>query len=336
MSLFLYRLKRRQRNKLRVPLGGFFTLIGFLLAVPSTVWGSPSGINSQVMSDSLSPPLNVFSSSQKSYEQFLLAVEALYEAVNNGKLTEISRRLTETEGKFRLMSMKEIATAEGIQQLARNITEMKRAVAAISPDKRKWKSDAAALRLAADALAHPVKPLWHQYRPILHEDVIQIKNSIELNATGSGTVPEAALQAFDQMSQHYNVIRTAVLLKSDPWKVERSDSVIRYASRILTADPPNTALWQGIIPLLQEAMDGLFPGGKEAESAFVPPVAAPPWGWSAIMGSFIVTILTWVGWRRYRLDQYSSSGSPSRRTESKDAAERLLERWKQLKRTRRP
>jgi hypothetical protein len=170
----------------------------------------------------------------------------------------------------------------------------------------------------------------------LREDVVRINNSIEKNAAGSSKVPEAALQAFDQLSQHYKVIRTAVLLKSDPWKVERSDSVIRYASRILTANPPNAALWQGIITPLHEAMDGLFPGGKEAESAFVPTIAPPPWGWSAIMGSFIVTILTWVGWRRYRVDQYTAPRMPSRRTEPKDAAERLLERWKQLKRTRRP
>jgi sporulation protein YpjB len=336
MSVFLYGLKRRQCDRLRLPLGGILTMIGLLLAVPSTVWGSPSGINRQVMSDSLGPPADVSSSSNKANEQFLLSVEALYYAVNNEKLEEVSRRLTETESKFRSMSMKEIATAEGIQELARNITEMKRAVAAISPDKRKWKSGAASLKLAADALAHPDKPIWHQYRSILHEDVLRIKKSLEQNATGSSKVPEAALLALDQISQHYKVIRTAVMLKSDPWKVERSDSVIRYASRILLADPPNAALWQGMISPLQEALDGLFPSGKDSESAFVPPVAAPPWGWSAIMGSFIVTILTWVGWRRYRVDQYTIAGKPSRRTEPKDAAERLLERWKQLKRTRRP
>ncbi len=308
-------------------LAGILAFSCLLFAMPSVVWGSPSGPSGQVNSDSIPPSTDV-SSSRVAYERFLSTTEALYDAVNKGKLDEARQSLTEIEREFRSLPMKGIMTSDGIHALAQSITEMKRTVAAVSPNENKWKSGAAALRLAADALAHPNKPIWHQYRAILGEDIIRIGKGLQQKTSTDGPVPESALNAFNQLSEHYHMIRTAALIKTEPWKVERSDSVIRYVTRIFRADPPNEDLLNGFIPPLQEAMDGLFPGGKEASTAIVPPVAPPPWGWTAMMGSFIVTILTWVGWRRYRVDDYKRSGKPLQLEEPEDAAQRLLKRWK--------
>jgi sporulation protein YpjB len=319
MSMFLY--------KLRVMLAGLFAIAGVLTAFPSAVWGTPSVISSKVTEDSVIPSVNV-TSSQAAYESFLSSAEALYNAINNDQLTVAQSILSEIERKFRSMPIKGIMTAEGVQALAQNITELKRAVAAIAPDERRWKSGAAALRLSADALAHPEKPIWHQYRIVLDEDILKLRRSLEQKEVTSVTIPQTAIREFEQLTLHYRVIRSAVLMKSPPWMVERSDSVLRYVSRILSAKPPNKELLQGIIPPLEEALDGLFPGNKAASSTLVPPIAAPPWGWTAMMGSFIVTVLTWVGWKRYRVDPYAGSRSTSRRSEPKDAALLLLEQWK--------
>jgi sporulation protein YpjB len=313
--------------KLRMMLAGLFVIAGVLIAFPSAVWGNPSLINSRVIEDIVLPSAHV-TSSQAAYESFLSSAEALYNAINNGQLTETQSILSEIERKFRSMPIKGIMTAEGVQALAQNITELKRAAAAIAPDEHKWKSGAAALRLSADALAHPEKPIWHQYRTVLDEDILRLRSSLEQKAMTSITVPQTAILEFEHLSLHYRVIRSAILMKSPPWMVERSDSVIRYVSRILNAKPLNTELLQGIIPPLKEAMDGLFPENKEVSSALVPPLTAPPWGWTAMMGSFIVTVLTWVGWKRYRVGPFAGSGSSSGHSEPKDAALRLLERLK--------
>jgi sporulation protein YpjB len=324
MSVYLFIKQVKRRNRLRLTLAGI--LAGLLAAVPTAAWGSPSGLSRQATVDSYGPKAEI-SSSQAANERFLSSTEALYESVNRGKIDEVRRSLIETERSFRSLPMKEIATAEGIHALSHDLTELKRAVAAVSPDEQKWKSGVAVLRLAADALAHPNKPIWHQYRAVINNDIERLNQTILQESTVSVPVPQSAMAAFGQLSEHYRLIRTAGLLKSEPWIIERSDSVLRYASRILGADHPDAEWLHRLISPLREAMDGLFPGNKEAASTVVPVVSAPPWGWTAMMGSFIVTILTWVGWRRYRADVNSGVHKPIRR-EDEDAAQRWLKRWK--------
>ena len=306
--MFSYHIRGDQRFWISMTISSLIFTLGFLIVVPSTNASTPSS----------------------AFERFLTATESLYDAVNKGELAEASNDLKEIEVQFRNLPMKEIATVDGIHALAQSITDMKRAIAAVEPNEAKWKSGSATLRLAADALVHPDKPIWHQYRSVLQEDLAKLRKAIPQSGSISGPAPESAQLAFHQLFEHYHVIRTAVILQTEPWKVERSDSVIRYASRVLHADSPTNQLLQGTIQPLEEAMDDLFPGNKETSVAFVPPlsVAPPSWGWSAMMGSFIVTILTWIGWRRYKDDEYSRIGkSPSQRDEQEDAAQRLLKRW---------
>ncbi|TFE30025.1 hypothetical protein E2980_04525 [Cohnella luojiensis] len=308
MSVFSFHIRGERRFWIRMTIGSLLFTLGLLIVVPS---------------------MNA-STSSNAFKRFLTATESLYDAVNKGELSKAINDLKEIEVQFRNLPMKEIATVDGIHALAQSITDMKRAIAAVKPNEEKWKSGSATLRLAADALVHPDKPIWHQYRSVLQEDLAKMRKAIPQSGTISGPAPESALLAFHQLSEHYRVIRTAAILQTEPWKVERSDSVIRYARRILHADSPTNQLLQGTIQPLQEAMDDLFPGNKETSAAFVPPlpVAPPSWGWSAMMGSFIVTILTWVGWRRYKVDEYSRIvKSPPKRDEQEDAAQRLMKRW---------
>lgn len=305
-------------RRLRSLFIGLLTALCLSFLMPMSVSGSIKTDTSSADNAALLP----------AYNEFLVTAETLYDAVNKGDVDVTLKSLRVMEYRFRTLPMHGIKSVEGIAALADSIAAMRRAVTAISPSEERWKSSAAALRLAADALARPDKPLWHQYRAILQDDIAALKKALD---DGSSSVefimsPSAVL-SLERLSQHYAVIRTAVLLKTEPWTVERSDSVLRYAQRILKAEKPSAEMLQGIVPPLQSAMAALFPGDRET-TALVPPVAAPPWGWSAMMGSFIVTVLTWVGWRRYRAEPYVSSRNRSRLKDEQDAAERLLKRWK--------
>ncbi|WP_204603277.1 sporulation protein YpjB [Cohnella boryungensis] len=265
------------------------------------------------------------------YEHFLTSAERLYDAVNRSNTETVAKRLGEVEHQLRGLPMSTIATAEGIQALARNVTELKRAVASVQPDLGRWKTLSASLRLAADALAHPDKPIWHRYQKVFQEDFAKLAAALPEPASAAGPASKAVLKAFEELSEHYGIVRTAMLLRSEPWKIERTDSVMRYARRIYGADTPPAKLLHGTLAPLREALDEMFPEQKTASGAVVPPLgAAPPsWGWSAMMGSFIVTILTWVGWRRYKYEEFSGRSLPADRTPPKeDAAQRLLRRWR--------
>jgi len=323
---------RLRMRKLRIAAAALFAVLGLIVIAPSTSRGLALTEASAAEPEKLAPAAE--GPYQAAYDRFLSAAEALYEDVNAGSMRSATQRLADIEDQFRNLSMKEIATAEGIHALAQTITELKRTSAAVKQSETKWKSGAAALRLAADALAHPDKPIWHRYRTVLEDDLAKIGQALPKQTAISGPAPRAAVAAFDQLSSHYSVIRTAALLRNEPWKIERSDSVLRYASRVYRAESPKGELLLGTVEPLKEAIYGLFPGNKEASTAVVPPIGVvpPSWGWSAMMGSFIVTILTWVGWRRYKYEEYSGKNdSYVKPDESKDAARQWLSKWTRKK-----
>lgn len=241
---------------------------------------------------------------QADARSFLGAAEDLYEAVLEGDPSSVLRHVQLTEQRLRSLSMEEIASAEGIEALARSVARMKRAVANVKGNMAEWSDTAAEIRLAADALAHTDAPLWHRYREIMREDV----RLIEQAAVAESNRKEAQQQLV-RLKRHYELIRTAILLHAQPFEIERSDSVLRYAERVLSADPLNRDLLGGMISSLREAMEGLFPPPGDAKTTYIEPLPSPPmpWGWTALLGVFIVSVLSWAGWLRYRhIDPVSS------------------------------
>ena len=238
-------------------------------------------------------------SNASAIDAFRSSAETLYDSLNQGNRLQALRAMNELDASFRKLPMTKIASAEGVQALAGSVSEMKRAMASAVPDAQRLEQAAGTLRLAADALANPGKPMWLQYRSILKEDADELGKALGSNAD---SVSSEARQAFRELQAHYGLIRTAAALQSEPYVLERADSVMRYAERILNADKPEPGLLNNLGANVRYAMDGLFPAGSQ-EPAAVAPVMPASWGFAATIGSFIVTILTWAGWRRYRYDR---------------------------------
>jgi len=319
--VFFFRIvvQGRRRGALIVVCIGL--VIGLFATVPGAAWGS-------VPQSATSGPAPV---PGQAYAKFLASAEQLYDSVSQGHMESASKRLKEIELLLRELPMKTIATAEGIRALAQDVAELKRAAAALKQDELKWKNGAASLRLAADALAHPDKPIWRRYRTVLQEDLSKLEAGLKVQPAQEAVGQDVRL-AFGRLTEHYGLIRTAALLREEPSKIERIDSVLRYAGRVYEAKTPDPRLLQGTIEPIRDAIGELFPDKGNASEAIVPPLgAAPPsWGWSAMMGSFIVTILTWVGWKRYKYEE-NTGRNTVRREEDEDAAYRLLRRWRRRK-----
>ncbi|MFC4599050.1 sporulation protein YpjB [Cohnella hongkongensis] len=325
--MLLFRaLRMRMRIEALTLTGlGLALVFGLLAAFPGAAKaeGAPQG----------DPPTDASVSGQ-AYERFLAAAERLYESVNGGRQAAAQEQLNEIEQQLRSLPMKAIATAEGIRALAHDVAELKRTLAAVRPDEAKWRNGAASLRLAADELAHPDRPLWHRYDTVVQEDINKLAASLGDDAGRLGRLEPAVHQAFGQLSEHYGLVRTAALLRADPWVIERIDTVLRYAGRIYEAQSPKPELVQGTLAPIREAFGELFPDRGAASETVVPPLgAAPPsWGWSAMMGTFIVTILTWAGWRRYKYEEaMGGHAGGARPDEREDAAERWLGSWRRRK-----
>lgn len=230
---------------------------------------------------------------------FRSSAEALYDSLNEGDRLQAVRSMNELDDSFRKLPMTKIASAEGVHALAESVTEMKRALAAASPDAERLQQAAGSLRLAADALANSGKPMWVQYRKILKQDTDELERALGSQAN---VVPAEAKTALKELQAHYALIRTAAAIQNEPYVIERADSVLRYAERILTVDQPQAGLLRDLGTNIRYAMDGLFPANSQ-QPASVAPVMPTSWGFAATIGSFIVTILSWAGWRRYRYDR---------------------------------
>jgi len=237
------------------------------------------------------------------------AALALYEAAKRDEPEELLRRLGEAENRLRALTMEEIRSAEGIGALADSLAEVKRAAAAVTADPQRRERAAAALWLAADELAHPDRPLWHRYRLILGDDIDRLER-LAKEEPPSRRQREEMLAAYRDLAGHYRLIRTAALLRGEPWKVERGDSVLVYTERLLKASRPDPKLLEGLFPQLREAMAALFPAEADAPSSAVPVFVPPPWGFYAAIGSLILTVLAWNGWQRYR---YGAAGGSAGR-----------------------
>ncbi len=248
---------------------------------------------------------------KRAAEAFLRSAENLYDAAVQGDLANLQRYALETDIRMRAIPMQQIASAEGVEALARSVSRMKRAVASASVHTRDWQGAASEIRLAADALAHPDKPLWQRYRDIVMDDILRIEQALKADGL------PAARARIKELRGHYGTIRTSVLLHAEPYVIERADSALRYAERVLDAAQPKRELIQSVVPALRDSVASLFPAPNAADTAVIVPSPSPGWGWPALMGSFIITILTWAGWLRYKhADPVTPRGSlPPRRRE---------------------
>lgn len=303
-----------------------------LLALPATASGSGAGAEGAPRAAERSADVSSSSRGGAEYDRFLGTALSLYKAANRGDGQALSRSHTVLAYRYRLLPAPDAAKEDGMRALAEQVERLGRTIAGPKPDGQALKAEAAAVYLAADALAKPDRPLWHDYRMVLAEDADALQRSLQADGL-AGVDYAGAAEALDRLGAHYAIVRTAALLGPSGEAARRADAVLGYARTVLTAEARDDALAQGTGRPLRAAMLALFPAGNgQEQSAIVPAAPVATWGWSAMMGSFIVTVLTWVGWLRYRSESYGSrSGGKKPPADRQDAAESLLERWRKRK-----
>lgn len=303
--------------------------LSMLLTWPSTVIADASGVEAALDGVIARAETVISSSIEEAYVQLQRSVNRLYAAAVDEDTELMLRNLAIVDYRFKRLPVADEVSIEGLQEMSVLLKRLGLSLTLPNTDKTRLREEAAALLLAADALAKPQQPLWHEYRSVLAEDAAALARAVNGETElDSGPTPATALR---QLRSDYETIRTAVLLSipEEDLTIVRSDAVLRYAATVLTAVPYNKELAERLVSPLQETLLSLFPiPDKNDESVLVPPAPGASWAWSATMGSFIVTILTWVGWRRYKDDEYESRLPRVKPGDRQDAAERLMERWR--------
>lgn len=179
-----------------------------------------------------------------------------------------------------------------IQQLSTVILQLDRQLNQVSPHKEKVYLAAKQMEIAFDAISHPHQPLWQQfYQPLLnkiqnYQRAVQAKNQKKMK------------EIWMQISRDFELIRPGLVLSKSTYTVEKIDSLLYFIDQ-----HPNPTSQVETVERLLILMRPLFFGSEKDVIAVVNPLEAISLELVVVTISFfILMILSYVSWRKYRSD----------------------------------
>lgn len=227
--------------------------------------------------------------------QFNATAEELYHHVEEHNWESALRSVLLLEKQAMQISFSDVTHMEGVQALYGLIIDMKRHLAAISPDSTRSLQTAAKLRMASDAFIDPHQPMWQQYDSVLHDDVISMRQAYEQKEY------ERLRASYEQFKQHYAMIHPALAIMKEPHLIEQYKSLFATLDQAISEHGINLTQVKEILSSLDALLDSTFERETESTQA---ELAANPQSmlFSFAIGSVIVSVLIYVGWRKYRFD----------------------------------
>jgi sporulation protein YpjB len=234
------------------------------------------------------PSKNVDEAEFKKMEKLNILAEKFYTDVNESKLEEARADIIELNEQVTHIHFQGAASPEGIEALMETLITAKQVFTAVKPSMNEAVFSAAKVRLAVDALTHPKNPMWLHYYKILIEDGKVLSSALEMQEQ------EKMNHALNQIMNHYEVIRPAMLINREPAEVLKVDSYLKY----LKTEPNLSAMshYDGL-------MSELF--HRKASTAYLELERQQqnPIFWAMTVGAIIVSALVYVGWRKYQYER---------------------------------
>lgn len=218
---------------------------------------------------------------------------ALYREAKAGKPEEAKEQLERFADMMTRLSYSGVTTLEGLNALTSLVSESREVYNRVQFDERQALLAAAKIRLAADALSHKGKPLWLEYRATFEQDAGKLRGAI-----GEGRREEAR-EALSVFYDHYLVIRPAVLISRSAALVEKLDSWFIFMNGLLAAPDYDAGRVKEGAEHAGQLIEELFSSGDEAASAGAGVHSAPAL-WAATVCGAIVSVLVYVGYRKYK------------------------------------
>ncbi|WP_339062745.1 sporulation protein YpjB [Tepidibacillus marianensis] len=190
------------------------------------------------------------------------------------------------------VSYKGITSVEGMEAITSTTIQVKRNLAALSPNMDRISFSTIQLQLAIDALDHKEQPLWKRYYTILKTDLNDVEKALSNNKTEQ---MNAAIQKYER---DYQLIRPAIQVSKPAYVVEKMDS-LHTALTSQRVDQNKEIL----ISQLKEAIDDLFYGnekdviGKVVEEKTL-------WNTTFGIGLLIFIALSYVIWKKFKASDF--------------------------------
>jgi sporulation protein YpjB len=182
---------------------------------------------------------------------------------------------------------------EGIRTLSETILELEQELNRLIPNRAKLQGAATKLTLAFDAAAHSYQPLWKQYYHSINQPLLKAKQAIQEDNH------VAYQQQIRLLIGNYELIRPALVVGRSDQTVQKLDSLFAALKK---AESPKVV--QSVFNELEKILQPLFFGSDKDVMAAIAPFGSLPFYWMMFwISSFILTVLTYVAWRKYQAEE---------------------------------
>lgn len=221
----------------------------------------------------------------------------LYDKATAGDYVSARSALNQMSDQMIRIEFHGITSVEGVRSLSESIVLAKRKINATGINPDEVVSSAAAVRLVTDALMHRKEPVWHQYYKVMKNDLNETDLAIQ------ATNAKDASAGFKPFVERYRLIRPALFIHRNPSEIEKLDSLTAHIGNELAKKDVAFGSLAFPIKNLGDSLDVLF-DRKEDNTAYLP-LNYPdhPIWWTILMGSLIISVLTYVAWRMYATDK---------------------------------
>ena len=201
------------------------------------------------------------------------------------QLEELAEQFSNTD-----LGDKELRVAE-IQLLSSVILQLEKQLNHVSPDPTKTLDAAKRLRIAFDALSHPHQPLWQQFYQPLQQKIQHYKEILS-----SSSDQGAMQQEWTSIRHDFFLLWPGLVLGKSQMTVEKVDSLLKKIEKT-----SNLQQKREYVQLLANMLRPLFFGSEQEVIALVNPVQAISLQLMiTILSCFILLILSYVSWKRYK------------------------------------
>ncbi|WP_028610558.1 sporulation protein YpjB [Paenibacillus harenae] len=171
-----------------------------------------------------------------------------------------------------------------------------------------WLQEAARIRLAADALSRSDHALWLQYESVMLDDLTRLEKAWKRQTDDAA---EAARASMNSLQEHAVRIEPAISLLYGSMRYTELSERIRYTNQLLDSaksSSGNEAMVEQSLKALKFSIYRIFEqsGAEASLPAVAPPAAAHPLGWTLFLGAIISAVLTYSGWRKYKMNPFDS------------------------------
>ncbi|WP_128894418.1 sporulation protein YpjB [Longirhabdus pacifica] len=183
---------------------------------------------------------------------------------------------------------------EGMQAFTSSIIEAQKIFANIRFSPEQAKLAATQVRYAVDSLTHAERPMWMELKASMSKTA-----KLLVDAVRNENVEETKTH-YVQLKQQYQVLRPALAIYHTPQTVQKSDSLFIFFEKQGMKDGDIDFSVLSHIGEQVHAMVEMLFSNKEDAAAFTNVINPNPIVWIVTIGLFIVMVLTYTAWRKYK------------------------------------